>query len=411
MCRVRYRDLDGDRHEFNVTGRTKQACEDNAAARWVEIKSDLELVRGRGSTSMGFVAERWLESLEVLAAKGKLAPGTVRQYRSCWNGTLAPLLDDYDVNELTRFQVQMLLHHGLFRRDQHGEYLLDSDSKKIPLRGLQPRQVLGSVLNFAADFGYRRDGLSPLYGTQRPDPEPRAERCDKVLTDEQWEQLLGIAREAATRPRAMPHLFQTLMVMRYTGIRVGEALGVTIEKVDIISNPPTIKVDQKLPESYRVRDDAPLEPTKSRDCRVFVIVPELHEMLVDILAARPGASLKDPLITTRKGTFVTHANLRRSLRDLVARTELDWVHPHSLRRTYLTAAKDLFGEEAAADFAGHEDAATTLRHYVVSDGVEMLDPRQMFAKSAEPTAVADVAPEDVDHPGYGESAPDAREAS
>lgn len=379
-CRVRYRDLGGARHEFNAVGKTRQECEDNAASRWVEIKSEFELAAGRAATSMRFVVERWLESLEVLVTKQKLAPGTVRQYRTCWNGTLGPLLDDLDVNELTRAQIQTLLRDGLFRRNQRGDYALDELGQRIPLKGTQPRQVLGSALNFAADFGYRRDGMSPLYGTTRPPREEVGERHRRVLTDEDWLRLLEMARVATTRARVSPHLYCTLLIIHFTGIRIGEALGLTISKVDIVSDPPTLTVDTKLPESYRVGDHDPLEPTKSKDTRVIVAVPELHALLVELLTHRSEAALDEPLIMTRRGTFVTHANVRRALRELVKGTDLEWVHPHALRRTYLTAADKLFGTDAAAELAGHDDSETTEKHYIVRDGVRLLDPRLMFQR-------------------------------
>lgn len=396
-CRVRYRDLQGRRHEFNASGKTRQECEDNAAAKWVALKGELELADGRSTTSMRVVVERWLESLELQVKHEKLAPGTVRQYRNCWKGTLGPLLDDLDVNELTRVQVQTLLHYGLFRRDAKGQYVLDAEGNRIPLQGQQARRVLNSVLNFAADFGYRRDGMSPLYGTREPARAPRPERYERVLSDQDWKALLTMARTAAGQPRATPHLYRTLVIIRYTGIRIGEALGLTVGKVDLLADPPRIKVNAKLPESYRIGNSRPLEPTKSSDSRIIITANELQEVLIEILANRDGAAADDPLVATRNGTFVTHANLRTMLRKLVRGTDLDWVHPHALRRTYLTAANELFGPDAAADLAGHEDKVTTQRHYIVSDGVKVLDPREMFAARGEGS------PEDGDPEGGANS--------
>lgn len=381
-CRVRYRDSDGVRREFTASGRTKQECLDDAARRWIEIRNGLESARGRAETSMRVVALKWLDSVGVQVHNGQTKPGTLKQYRACWQGTLAPVLDHLDVNELTRAQVQDLLYEGLFRRDRHGEHILDSDGQRIPLVGKQARQVLGAVLNFAADRGYRHDGMSPLFGTKPPPRRPRGARIERVLTEAEWDELIDLARAAGRRPRAAPHLYRVLIIMYFTGVRIGEAVGLTHAKVDLHAEPPRVTFDEQLPESYRVGDVDPLEPTKGTDRRTVVMAPELFELLVDIASSSPHRGAKDPVIATRRGTFVTHANVRTMLRDLVQGTHLDWVHPHSLRRTYLTSAEVAFGMEGARVLGGHRDKQTT-GLYVIKDEIEVLDPRPMFARRGE----------------------------
>lgn len=379
-CKVGYRDLNGGYHEFTAKGDSKQECLNHAALRWVAIESELKLEAGRATTSMRWVAERWLEFIERQVDVGTLASGTLTQYRKSWKGTLAPLLDDLDVNELTRRQVQSLLYDGLFRRNHRGEYIEDEQGQRVPLVGTQARQVLRLVLDFAADRGYRHDGLSPLYGTTAPHKALREKRISRVVTDTEWKQLLEMSRAAAARPRASAHLHRLLVLVYYTGARTGEAVGLTIGKIDVASDPPSVVIDEKLPESYRVSDRNPLEPTKGKERRVVIAAPELHMMLLEALQGRDSSGPKAPLIATRNGTFVTHANVRTMLRDLVRGTDLEWVHPHALRRTYLTAAEKLYGLEAAAQLAGHNDERTTLRHYIVKDGLIVLDPRAIFAR-------------------------------
>ncbi|HXH81109.1 site-specific integrase [Nocardioides sp.] len=286
----------------------------------------------------------------------------------------------WDVNETTRADVQELLYGNLFRRNQRGEYIFDEDGSRIPLKGPQPRQVLRLLLGFAADFGHRRDGMNPLAGTRKPTASPRNPRLLRALTPEEWQELLEMARTAALRPRAAPHLYVALAIMYYTGVRIGEALGLTVDKVDLRSDPPTIVFDEKLPESFRVGQRQLLEMTKSQDQRVVVVVPQLAEILANVLARLDYTRAGDPLIVTKRGTFVTHANVRTTLRALVAGTALEWMHPHALRRTYLTAAERVYGLAGAADLGGHLDERVTQRHYVIIEGVKVLDPRAMFVE-------------------------------
>ncbi|WP_299928881.1 hypothetical protein [uncultured Nocardioides sp.] len=187
---------------------------------------------------MEIVAARWLDFVALQVRNGQKTHSTLKQYSDCWRGTLAPLLAHFDVNELTRAQVQTLLYEELFRRDRHGQYVLDEDGNLIPLVGKQARHVLGAILNFAADRGYRHDGMSPLFGTKAPPKRPRGARIERVLTEAEWAELLEMARVAARRPRAAPHLYWMLVLMYYTGVRIGEAVGLTHAKVHLSLDPP-----------------------------------------------------------------------------------------------------------------------------------------------------------------------------
>ena len=95
-CRVRYRDFDGVRREFSASGRTQPSCLDDAARRWVDIRKDLESVRGRAETSMRVVAAKWLEFVAVEVSNDQKTQSTLKQYSDCWRGTLAPVLADFD---------------------------------------------------------------------------------------------------------------------------------------------------------------------------------------------------------------------------------------------------------------------------------------------------------------------------
>ena len=202
----------------------------------------------------------------------------------------------------------ILVYDGLFRRDQNGEYVLDENGQRIALVGTQARQVLLLLLEYAADRGYRRDGLNPLAGTKRP-VHIRSKSLEQTRTDEEWDELMEMARVAALRPRAAKHLNRTLATTCYTGARIGGSVGLTREKVDLIE-PPTLLVNKQLPESYRVTDKDPLEDTKCSDVRMVIAAPALAEILTEALESSKSTDPTDPLFPTKNGTFPTHANVR-----------------------------------------------------------------------------------------------------
>ena len=231
------------------------------------------------------------------------------------------------------------------------------------------------LLRFAADRGYRLDGVNVLDGTESSErriPEVRA------LTDDEAERLIATAEHwHRTGHGASDVLWHGLTVLRVTGVRIGELLALRWGDVDLEADPPIITVEHTLLEQRG--DVGGLGPTKGGTTDVIA----LHESAVAILADRrsPRSLPEDFVFATRSGKPVTQANFRRALRDLVRDDpDLSWVHPHSLRKTLATKANEQLDLEAARDLLCHKDGKVTRRHYVERNNIRILDPRSVFDK-------------------------------
>jgi integrase len=376
--RVRWRDDLGEYHRTLAEAPSKKQCEDLVLARIAEERQQL---RASLTTSLSLdeVAERWFTSLE----RSKRRPSTIAQYRATWRGTLSPVLGREGIDALTRARVQQALLDELFaRKPGHrggdgrwipGEYRTDEHGRRIPLHGEQPRTVMRLLLRFAADRGYRSDGINPLDGTETPE---RREPVVRVLTDEEADRLIEMAAEwYRTGHGASSVLWHGLVLLRYTGLRIGEALALTWGDVNLDGEPPTIRVHQTLTES-RSGLKAGLGPTKGGTIDMIA----LADPAVAVLRARrpEGWESTQFVFATRSGRPVTQANFRRALRDRVRGTELAWTHPHSFRKTLATKADQQHDLEAARDLLRHKDVQITQRHYVIRDAVRVLDPRSLF---------------------------------
>lgn len=375
---VRWRDRHGRYHETSAPGRTPAAATKRVLERAQEAMRAAN--EANADRTLDAVATEWLDGL---VQRRRVRPSTAAQYRATWRGTLSPVVGRLSVNAITRAEAQRALD-GLVRRDRHGEPLLDSEGRTRPLVGRQPRQVLLMLLTYAADRGYRHDGQNVLAGTEvprRPKPSPRA------LTDDEWGQLLGLAESAARRHhRADWNLVHLLTLLRYTGVRINEALGLMWADVDFKATPPTVRVERTLLEP-REGVCSLTGPTKGGDRRVIALHEDAEWMLLNRASwvSAPGPA-PDAFVfaTGRQGKPLSAANARARLRALVRGTDLEWVHPHSLRHTVATRVAEATGSEvAAADVLGHADGGVTAsRHYIDrGDGVQVLDPRIGFPRS------------------------------
>lgn len=380
--RVRWRDDAGNYHRTSATGSSKKDAADNVLAR---ITQEREMLTAGNEhepvdddPTLEEIAELWFDSLVSTHRR----PSTIEQYRATWRGALSPVFGTHHINSIERATLQRILNTGLFARAKghvdehgrwrHGDYRRDANGNLIPLTGAQPRQVMNQLLRFAADQGLRLDGRNPLEGTEtprRPKPQPKA------LTTEEANDLITMAAHwYQTGHGASDVLWHGLVILRYTGVRLGELLGLQWSDINLQQDVPTMTVRHTLLEP-RGKVALQLGPTKGNTIDTIA----LHPDAAAVLTARQATSGDGFVFATRTGRPVTHANFRRALRDLVDGTELDWVHPHVFRHTLATLAARRGDEEVARDLLRHKDVQVTRRHYIETNGQQTLDPRWLFS--------------------------------
>lgn len=182
------------------------------------------------------------------------------------------------------------------------------------------------VLQFAKAL--RIIKTNPSHGAELRQKEPR--RSHEVLTVAEIDSLI-----AALAPRWRP----LVGMMAYAGLRIGEALSMQGEDVDLERDILT------------VRRGGHTDTTKGKAARRVPIVPPLREILVatDLRRGQPVSKWQDP---------------RKALRaacDLAAITK--YVHPHRLRHSYGSAlARAGISTRVIQELLGHADLSTTERY-------------------------------------------------
>lgn len=173
----------------------------------------------------------------------------------------------------------------------------------------------------------------------------------------------ALSREEIDRLLAFVGARHTTLVLllRWTGLRVGEALG--LRWSDLIDGPggPVLTVRRQLIAGEllpRLKTDAGL--------RDVPVVPLLARELERAPPSCPGAD--SLMFLSRRGRPVDAHNLRRELRRAAQAADVGRVTPHTLRHTLATELL-LTGHDASvvARVLGHRSAAFTRRVYVHVD--------------------------------------------
>ncbi|MDO3685949.1 tyrosine-type recombinase/integrase [Micromonospora sp. C28ISP2-4] len=85
-----------------------------------------------------------------------------------------------------------------------------------------------------------------------------------------------------------------------------------------------------------------------------------------LLARKLGAAENphDAIFASRRGTWLSPNNVRRQWRQARADADLDWVTPHTFRKTVATLIKEGTYTKSAAAQLGHSSEEVTETYYI-----------------------------------------------
>jgi integrase len=299
-------------------------------------------------------AQRWLDEMTAATVTGQFvdpAAGrlTVREYAEQWRAAQV-----HRVTTAAHVETMLRRHVYPSLGDKRLSTVLPSDVQALVKRlslDLAPstvgvvHRILAGV--FKAAVRDRRIAASPCEGTKlpkvhRPRIVPLSLEAVEALTDTMPDRYRGLVTLAAG-----------------TGLRQGEAFGLTVDRVDFLRRQLT--VDRQL---VTMPDRAPfLTPPKTA---ASVRVVPLPQVVVDALAAHLAAWPADGfLFTTELGEPIRRtAFSERVWRPAVRRAGLSGVTMHVLRHFYASLLIR-HGESVKTVQArlGHASAAETLDTY------------------------------------------------
>lgn len=254
--------------------------------------------------------------------------------KSRWNNHVAPYWDGREVGTIRKTDVQAWI-----------TALADAGAKPTTID--QALTLLRLVLEYAVDAG--KLAANPAHGVKKP---RIVNRRHAYLTVKQVELLAGECGEGKTLVR----------LLAYTGLRLGEAVALRVEDVDLDRRRLHVHRSDTTPGGKLVEGTP-----KTHQAREVPLVRSLVDPLADLMEGKAGP---DRVFVTLSGTPVRGDNFRYRVysdavkRAMVADPSMPKVTIHDLRHTAASLAVKAGGNvKAVQRMLGHASAAMTLDRY------------------------------------------------
>lgn len=339
-ARANYRDHDGVTRRVERHGTTKTGAENRlreALRDRLHRDGDEDIT---GDTTLTTLAQVWITEYPTTT---RISPQSLEKYQRVIDKIIVPGLGGLRVREVTVGKADRFL--GAIPSDANAKWA---------------RIILTGMLGLAA----RRDAIptNPMRDTNKRATDTQEVRA---LTLEEVAHL----RENATTwsgantmgPPRGDDLAELLEVLIGTGVRIGEALALKWDDIDLDADVPTLLVSGTvvMVNNKLERQDH----TKTASGRRMLALPDYVVHALQRQQERRLPAEDGLVFPSAKGGVRSPNNVRRQLRQ--ARGEaLGWVTPHALRKTTATVVAEVNGPDAAADQLGHSDGRPAARFYI-----------------------------------------------
>jgi integrase len=174
-----------------------------------------------------------------------------------------------------------------------------------------------------------------------------------------WEQTRGTCG-----PNPDGQLGEIVEVILGTSARIGEVLAIRRHDVDVTVNPALMRIARTVISNKgqpTVRQDHPKTDRSNRIVSLPTFTAEALRRRLEVMMDRSPEAL---VFSSRNGTPLTTANVRRQLRKVLGDAGIEGVHLHMFRRTIATVTNEQASVNLAAELLGHTDPKVTVEHYI-----------------------------------------------
>ena len=238
-ARCRVRDPDGVSRRVKARGQSRSGAE-NALKRALAARRHNAGSQLTGASKVAAAGELWLEQLQAMVAAGDRAPRTFETYMSAWRLHVDPGLGEVRLREATTAACEA--------------WLVALRKRVGPSMCRTARAVLSGVLGYAARMDAIpanpvRD-LSPIPGAGGRSRKPRALTREERAAWLEWMDThvahdpkrprrpeLARDRESVIASRALGDVTRLMLA---TGCRIGEAMALSWDEVDLDAGTVTI---------------------------------------------------------------------------------------------------------------------------------------------------------------------------
>jgi integrase len=327
---------------IGVEGGEREALAKQAELRGKAARGERPVASTRAT--FGEVAEQWL------ASKRHLRPWTRKNYRAALDLVLIPRFGPMRLTAITPEHIARLIRE-LEREGPSGKPLSSSmiDGYLRPLNG---------TMTFALRRGLITVNPCALL-TSDDRPRRRERRQDHVWSDDEIEALIRAAEELAAQPASRYDYTPLLRAALFTGLRLGELLGLQWQDVDLHEG--VLHVRRQY---TRLREYAP--PKTKAAVRRIPLSAEMTRELAELKLRSRFSADGDPVFAARNGKPLMHRNATgRGFELAAARAGIEGVTFHSMRHAFASRMIDRgISSTVLAALMGHESSTITERRYI-----------------------------------------------
>ncbi|MDI5937667.1 MULTISPECIES: site-specific integrase [unclassified Micromonospora] len=349
-ARARYRDHDGKTRDVEATDTTGPA-----AIRALKIKlrdrvapNDDEITR---ETHISTLAALWLEEI---AAEERISPQSISRYEISVRVSIVPALGNLRIREANAGRLDKFLRKVAEDR---------------PSAAKSAKVVLGQMFALAV----RRGALTtnPIRDTgQLRKPRKKVVALEMEQLDDvrsairQWQQ----PTPGKSGPRPTSDLADIVDLLLATGARIGEILALRWEDLDLAVEHPVLTISGTI-IYIKGKGFFRQEWTKTDAGYRSVVLPKFAVAMLMTRKLNAADNPNDAIFPSRRGTWLSPPNVRRQWRAARADTSLEWVTPHTFRKTVATLIDKEANTDSAAAQLGHKTKETTKKHYIVKPAI------------------------------------------
>lgn len=349
-ARVRYRDYDGKTRDIEATDTTGPAA---VTALKLKLRdrttpNDDEITR---DTHVSQLAKLWVDEI---TEEQRLAPQTIDRYKTSLRTAIVPRLGNLRIREASVGRLDRFLR---------------AIAKDHPSSAKGAKVVLGQM--FALAVRHNAIPTNPVRETGRL-RKPR--RTVTALTTENLETVRSIIRTwqqpipGKPGPRHTGDLADIVDLMLATGARIGEILALRWDDIDLTATRPTLTIRSTLVH-IKGLGIVQQEWTKSDAGYRRIVLPRFAVAMLMARDINATDNTPDAIFASRRGTWLSPNNVRRQWRQARAATDLNWVTPHTFRKTVATLIDKEADTKSAAAQLGHGSEDITTTYYIAKPAI------------------------------------------
>ena len=294
----------------------------------------------------------WLEVYQKEHIKAR----TYSRYQGLISMHIVPTLGERYISEVGRREIQEFLIQQKKDGNMKNGEKLSATSTNMML------SILNLAFEYACDMEYIEE--NPCVRVRRTKAETK--RIEAFTVDEQRALENEIARSDDRR-------LHGILLCLYTGLRIGELLGLTWNDVDfergVINITKTVYREKDERGTWKLCVDTP--KTKASD-RVIPLPEYISTMLI-----QDAETAQTPyVVENKKGERMSIRSYQYLFEKLTERAGVRKLNFHALRHTFATRAVECGMDiKTVADIMGHQNASITLNRYahcMIDHKIEMM---------------------------------------